>query len=80
MNSTDMESVAKALGHDVSCFMSEDFVVDVLDEHVYQETAFYVGGVSEKQKTLASNLIEMLECADEVLSAQDDVIAAVTEW
>ena len=26
------------------------------------------------------NLIELLECADEVLSAQDDVIAAVTEW
>ena len=80
VNSTDMESIANALGHDASFFMSEAFVVEGLDEHVYQETAFYLGGASEKHKSFASNLIEMLECADEVLSAKDDVIAAVTEW
>lgn len=80
VNSTDMESIASALGHDATYFMDEHFVVEGLEDNVYQETAFYVGGASEAQKVLANNLIELLECADEVLSAQDDVLAAVTEW
>lgn len=80
VNSTDMESIAFALGHDATYFMAENFVVEGMEENVYQEAAFYVGGASGAQKLLASNLIELLECADEILSAQDDVIAAVTEW
>lgn len=80
VNSTDMDSIAEALGHTATYFMDKNFVVESLEDNIYQETAFYVGGVSETQKVLANNLIELLECADEVLSAQDDVIAAVTEW
>ena len=80
VNSTDMDSIAEALGYTATYFMDKNFVVESLEDNIYQETAFYVGGVSEAQKVLANNLIELLECADEVLSAQDDVIAAVTEW
>lgn len=80
VNSTDMEKIAQALGQTVAYFLNEHFVVEKLEEHAYQETAFYIGGPSEEQKVLASNLIELIESADEVISAQDDVIAAITEW
>lgn len=80
VNSTDMEKIAGALGQKVSYFLNEHFVVEKPDDNMYQENAFYIGGASEEQKTLARNLIELIESADEVLSVQDDVIAAITEW
>lgn len=80
VNSTDMEKIAGALGQNAAYFLDEHFEVEKPDDNMYQENAFYIGGPSEEQRTLARNLIELIECADEVLSAQDDVIAAITEW
>lgn len=80
VNSTDMEKIAGALGQNVAYFLNEHFVVEKSDDNMYQENDLYIGGASEEQKNLARNLIELIESADEVLSAQDDVIAAIAEW
>ena len=80
VNSTDMEKIAGALGQTAAYFLDKHFAVEKLEDNVYQETDFYIGELGEEQRVLARKLIELIENADEVLSAQDDVIAAVTEW
>lgn len=80
VNSTDMDKIAEALGRTTTYFLQERFVMEKAEEQMWQEVAFYAGEPSARQKELAQNLLEFIECADEILYATEDVIAAVTEW
>lgn len=70
INASDMERIACALGRKAEYFMSENFHVPSPEDASSARVAFYAGEPSKKQEEFAMQLIELIENADEVLSAR----------
>lgn len=70
ISGTDMEKIAKALGQKVEFFLREDFIVPVTEELTMNQFAFYAGEPNREQEDFALQLIELIQNADEVLSAE----------
>jgi len=67
---TDMEILAQALGKNVEFFLSDSFNVPQISQFSMKKIAFYAGEPSEKQEKIASQLMELMENIDEVMSAE----------
>lgn len=67
---TDMEKIANALGQKVEYFLSEDFKLTKQENLFLTEVAFYAGEPNKEQVEFARGLIELIENADEILSAK----------
>ena len=77
---TDMEKISQALGQKIEFFLNENFYQE--DEMMPDnyEMVFYVGEPIDRQRSFANMLMDFIESADEILSAEDDFKAALTEW
>jgi transcriptional regulator with XRE-family HTH domain len=77
---TDMEKISQALGQKIEFFLNENFYQE--DEMMPDnyEMVFYVGEPNDRQRSFANMLMDFIESADEILSAEDDFKAALTEW
>lgn len=67
---TDMETIAQALGKNVEFFLGDSFYIPNFDVFSTNKIAFYAGEPSEKQEEIASQLMELMENIDEVISAK----------
>lgn len=79
INSTDMEKIANALGQKMEYFLSDDFVVPKVEEFTTTQIAFYAGEPDKEQEEFAMQLIELIENADEVLSAKGRFVMSIGE-
>lgn len=79
INVTDMEKIAKALGKKTEFFLSENFSVVPEEEYGTGKMAFYAGEPSRQQEDFAMKLVELIENADEVLSAKAHFMMAIGE-
>lgn len=70
IDSEEMESIAKALGHRVEYFFADDFKVPVFRDTISTEVAFYAGEPTKEQQEFAMKLIDLIENVDEVLGAK----------
>lgn len=68
---TDMEIIAEALGKKVEFFLSDSFAVPEINSFSMKKITFYAGEPSERQEQIASQLMELLENMDEVMSARN---------
>ncbi len=76
---SDMEKIAGALGKKMEFFFDEAFLMIENKNFVTKEVAFYAGEPSKEQEEYAMNLIELIENADEVLSAKGRFMMGVGE-
>jgi len=67
---TDMEIIAQALGKKVEFFLSDSFIVPQISGFSMEKIAFYAGEPTEMQEQIASQLMELMENIDEVMSAK----------
>ncbi len=79
VTSTDMEKIADALGQKIEFFLLEDFLITQKKPFANMEIAFYAGEPSKKQEKFAKQLIELIENADEVLSAKGYYMMGIGE-
>ncbi|MBQ8804592.1 MAG: helix-turn-helix domain-containing protein [Tyzzerella sp.] len=79
VSSTDMEKIAESLGQTVSYFLEEPFRVEPFENYLYNEMAFYIGEPSEGQRIIAQKLLDLIENADEIFSAREDILTAIVE-
>lgn len=74
----DMEKIAKALGHKVEYFCSEDFKVPLFKDDFLEEISYYAVTVGKEQENFVMKLIDLIENIDEVLSVKDRFLNAIT--
>lgn len=79
INSTDMEKIATALGHNPEFFMSDSFSVYQFNEPVAEKIAFYAGNPTAKQEEIAQKLMKLMENIDEVMSAKHNFLNMTKE-
>ena len=79
ISGTDMEKIANALGQKMEFFLSEPFVMPKVDKFDSSSLVFYVGEPSKEQEKFAMQLMELIENADEVLSAKGRFMMAIGE-
>ncbi len=77
---SDMEKISQALGQKIEFFLNENFCVEEQVMPDNYEMVFYVGEPNDRQRSFANMLMDFIESADEILSAEDDFKAALTEW
>ena len=70
VNLAQMEKISKALGKNVDFFLDENFSVPEIPSATSSNIVFYVGEPSKEQEKVATQLLELLENMDEVLSAK----------
>ena len=67
---TDMEKIARGLGKNIEFFLAEPLSIPQMEAASAKKIAFYAGEPSEKQERIASQLTELMEIIDEVMSAE----------
>lgn len=80
INASEMDSIANALGKKIEFFLDENFCVVKNEVFGTGEIAFYAGGPKKEQEEFARKLLELIENADEILSAKDYVLMVPGEW
>lgn len=70
INATDMEKIAKALGHKIEYFLSDNFNVPQIHALMPEKIAFYAGSPTAKQDEIAEKLEKLMGNIDEVMSAK----------
>lgn len=66
----DMEKIANALGKRVEFFLADEFTVPRVEVFASTQVVFCAGTPSREQQEFAMQLIELIENADEILSAK----------
>ena len=80
INVSEMEKIANALGQKIEFFLSESFSVPKKEFWGTGEIVFYAGEPKQEQETFAKQLLELIENADEILSAKDYFMKVSGEW
>ena len=75
-----MEIIANALGQKIEFFLAESFSVPKKEFGPAGEIAFYAGEPKQEQEIFAKQLLELIENADEILSAKDYFMTVSGEW
>lgn len=70
ISSADMEKISKALGQEMTFFLSDPFCVPKITEFAPEKIAFYAGEPTQKQEEISAKLIQLMENIDEVMSAK----------
>ena len=79
ISGTDMEKIANALGQKMEFFLSEPFIIPKVNVPDSSPLVFYVGEPGKEQEKFAMQLMELIENADEVLSAKGRFTMATGE-
>ena len=79
ITSTDMEKIAGALGEKVDFFLKDFFEAPVLSHKNRMEFAFYAGEPKQEQEKFATDLVELIENADEILGAKRRLVMGIGE-
>lgn len=66
----DMEKIASALGKSVEFFLADSIRIPQIGGFAMNKIAFYAGEPSHKQEQIATQLMELMENIDEVISAK----------
>ena len=80
INVSEMEKIANALGQKIEFFLAENFSVSKKEFSGAGEIAFYAGEPKNEQELFAKQLLELIENADEILSAKDYYMMVSGEW
>ncbi len=80
VSGTDMEKIADALGQEIEFFLSKNFFVPEMELPGASQFAFYAGTPNKEQEEFAMQLVELIENADEVLSAKGRFMMAGREY
>lgn len=80
INVSEMEKIANALGQKIEFFLSERFSVPKKEFWGTGEIVFYAGEPKQEQETFAKQILELIENADEILSAKDYFMKVSGEW
>ena len=80
INVSEMEKIANALGQKIEFFLSESFSVPKKEFLGTEEIVFYAGEPKQEQETFAKQILELIENADEILSAKDYFMKVSGEW
>lgn len=80
INITEMEKISTALGKKIEFFLDKDFSVQKRKIVGTGEIAFYAGELTKEQEIFAKQLLELIENADEILSAKDYYMMVSGEW
>lgn len=80
INISEMEKISAALGKKIEFFLAQDFCVQKRMLVGNGEIAFYAGEPSKEQEIFAKQLLELIENADEILSAKDYYMMVPGEW
>ena len=67
---TDMEKIAQGLGKSVEFFLADTITIPRAGTTTVKKIAFYAGEPSGKQEQIATQLMELMENIDEVISAK----------
>ena len=70
ISGTDMEKIAKALGHKPEFFLGDEFSVPQIKTFMPEKIAFYVGNPTEQQEVIAEKLVKLMENIDEIMSVK----------
>lgn len=80
INVSEMGKIANALGQKIEFFLSESFSVPKKEFLGTGEIVFYAGEPKQEQETFAKQILELIENADEILSAKDYFMKVSGEW
>ena len=80
INVSEMEKIANVLGQKIEFFLSESFSVPKKEIWGTGEIVFYAGEPKQEQENFAKQLLELIENADEILSAKDYFMKVSGEW
>ena len=76
-NGTDMEKLSEALGKNPEFFLSDPFNIPNLSDFSSNRLVLYTGKLSKKQEKMATELMELMENVDEVLSAKSRLMESI---
>lgn len=79
VSGTDMEKIADALGQKIEFFLQEHFYAPEMETVSASQIVFYAGTPNKEQEEFAMQLVELIENADEVLSAKKRFMMAIEE-
>lgn len=79
ISDSDMEKIANALGQKTEYFLSDVFLIPEYNSYSGREIAFYAGEPTGEQKMFALKLTDLIENADEILSAKNRFMNAMIE-
>lgn len=80
INANEMGIIADALGQKIEFFLTDPFVVPQKEISGSGEIAFYAGEPKKEQEDFAKKLMELIENADEILSAKNYYMMIPGEW
>jgi len=80
INEGEMVKISNALGQKIEFFLVENFNVSKKEFAGTGEITFYAGEPKQEQEIFAKQLVELIENADEILSAKDYVMMMPGEW
>lgn len=80
INAGEMEKIANALGQTIEFFLSDNFSVPKKEFSGAGEIVFYAGEPRKEQEDFAKQLLELIENADEILSAKNRFMMVSGEW
>lgn len=80
INEEEMEKISNALGQKIEFFLVESFNVSKKEFEGTGEIVFYAGEPKQEQEIFAKKLLELIENADEILSAKDYFTMVSGEW
>lgn len=80
INEGEMEKISNALGKKIDFFLVESFSVSKNEFEGTGEIVFYAGEPKHEQEIFAKKLLELIENADEILSAKDYFTMVSGEW
>lgn len=80
INISEMEKISNALGKKMEYFLAENFSVQEKGFCSAGEMVFYAGEPKKEQEAFAKQLLELIENADEILSAKDYFMMESGEW
>lgn len=70
VSGSEMDLIARALGKKLEFFLAEDFFVPKKEILGTGELAFYAGNPTHEQEEFAKQFLELIENADEIISAK----------
>lgn len=80
INASEMEKIASALGKKIEFFLAENFSVQKKEVTGIGEIVFYAGEPKQEQEIFAKEFLEMIENADEILSAKEYFLMGNGAW
>lgn len=73
----DMKKISQALGKKTEFFLSDNFKLPKVETNAFNQVVFYAGEPTKSQEEFAIKLVDLIENADEILTAQNRFVSAI---